>query len=163
MDTIGSPRKFNFCLAENQRKVREPFHVDQGFARETNAITVFPTLGERDVSFNGQLSPEHLLRQISIHIDGGHNGDGYLETRGDSATPEKGRLSCCCRLFTREFLADGGFLGRRRPRNFYHTVTRPAKQHLEVGLQTQGQGQATMAVDCRTARGRCRKDIPPRA
>jgi len=132
MDTIGSPRKFNFCMAENSNESPwDPFHVDQGYPLVTNAITVFPTLGERDVSFNGQLSAEHLLRQISLHIDGGHNGDGFLDTRGDFAQPEKGRLLLLPPIHA-QTLADGGFSKKAAKEFLYHTVTRSARQHLEV-------------------------------
>ena len=132
MDTIGSPRKFNYFMAENEKESPwEPFHVDQGYSRETSAITVFPTLGERDVSFNGHVSAEHLLRQISLYIDAGHNGDGFLETRGDLAHAEKGRLLLLPPIHA-QALADGGFSKKAIKDFLYHTVTRTARQHLEV-------------------------------
>lgn len=131
MDTIGSPRKFSFCLAENEKESPwEPFHVEQGYPREASTITVFSTLGDRDVAFQGHLSAEHLLRQISLFIDGG-NSERFLGLRGELAQSEKGRLLLLPPIHA-QALADGGF-SKKAIRDFlYHTVTQSARQLLQV-------------------------------
>lgn len=136
MDSIGSPRKFNFCLAENEKESPwEPFHVEQGFPRETSTITVFSTLGDRDVAFQGHLSAEHLLRVISVFIDGGNAGR-FLELRGDLARTESGLLLLLPPLHA-QALADGGF-SKKAIRDFlYHTVTQSARQLLQSARKLQ--------------------------
>ncbi len=42
MDTIGSPNKYSFCMAENEdANPWEPFHVERGFGRDQSTVTVF--------------------------------------------------------------------------------------------------------------------------
>ena len=136
MDTIGSPRKFNFCMAENEKESPwEPFHVEQGYSREASTITLFATLGDRDIAFQGHLSAEHLLRVISGFIDAG-SCDRFLELRGDLARTESGRLLVLPPLHARA-LADGGF-SKKAIRDFlYHTVTQPARQLLQSARKLQ--------------------------
>lgn len=130
IDTIGTSRKFNFCLAENEKESPwEPFHVEQGYPREASTITAFSTLGERDVACQGHLSAEHLLRVIALFMDGG-NADRFLELRGDLAQSEKGRLLLLPPLHA-QALADGGFSKKAIGEFLYHTVTRSARQLLE--------------------------------
>jgi len=136
MDTIGSPRKFSFCLAENEKESPwEPFQVEHGYSKEASTITIFSTLGERDVAFQGHLSVEHLLRQISTFIDAG-NSERFLGFRGESAESEKGRLLLLPPIHA-QALADGGFSKKAVKEFLYHTVTQPAKQLLQVARKMQ--------------------------
>jgi hypothetical protein len=63
MDTIGAPRKFSFCIAENEDESPfEPFHVDRGFGREESTVTVFSVESESECSDMGNYDAESLLR-----------------------------------------------------------------------------------------------------
>ncbi len=133
MDTIGSPRKFNFCLAENEKESPwDPFHVEQGYPREASTISVFATLGDRNVAFQGHLSAEHLLRQIAIHVDGANaSSQGYfLDLRGDLKRSEGGRLLLLPPIYA-QALTDGGF-SKKATRDFlFQVVTQSARRLLE--------------------------------
>ncbi len=77
MDTIGTPRKFSLCVAENEdASPWEPFHVERGFAREASTVTIFPTSGEKDVGDQGNTTGDGLLRTIAYSCVWG--GSGYI-------------------------------------------------------------------------------------
>jgi hypothetical protein len=74
MDTIGSVRKNVIVIAENDDgNPWAPFHVGAGFGADENVISVFMTLGEQDVGFQGHLDPRQLARSISS-FDGVQGG-----------------------------------------------------------------------------------------
>jgi hypothetical protein len=75
MDTIGSVRKNVVVVSENvDESPWTPFHVDAGHRAEENTITLFVTLGETDVGFQGHLDPHQLARSISAFdsVQGGY-------------------------------------------------------------------------------------------
>lgn len=129
MKTIGTPRLFNFCLAENERESPwEPFHVEQGYPREASTITVFSTAGERNMSTEGCLSPEHLIRQLALYIDCGSSEGGYLAQHEEPN--ESGRLLLLSPENAR-VLADGGFSKKVVKDVLHHVATQSARRLLE--------------------------------
>jgi hypothetical protein len=75
MDTIGSVRKNVIVISENvEESPWTPFHVDAGHGADENTVTLFITLGETDVGFQGHLDPHQLARSISSFdvVQGGY-------------------------------------------------------------------------------------------
>ena len=61
MDTIGTPSKFSFCVAENEEKTPwEPWRVQQGFGRAESTVTVNVPYGMTEF-FDFQNSDPELL------------------------------------------------------------------------------------------------------
>ncbi|MBI2910283.1 MAG: hypothetical protein HYX92_21785 [Chloroflexi bacterium] len=62
MDTIGSPNKYSMCVGENEeRNPWEPLHVQRGFPREADTVTVFPGTSLSDVADVVSCTAEDLL------------------------------------------------------------------------------------------------------
>lgn len=62
LDTIGAPRKFSFCLAENEADSPfPPYHVDRGFRPDESTVTLFSVGSEIDVDDLANSTPEGLL------------------------------------------------------------------------------------------------------
>lgn len=75
MDTIGSVRKNVIVISENlEESPWPPLHVDAGHGADENTVTLFITLGEADVGFQGHLDPDQLARSISSFdsVQGGY-------------------------------------------------------------------------------------------
>src|SRR5690606_1979463 len=54
LDTIGTPRKFKLCLAENMEESPwESYHVSQGFRPDDSTVTVLHTTGEWHYDIHG--------------------------------------------------------------------------------------------------------------
>jgi hypothetical protein len=61
MDTIGTPHKFSFCVAENEERTPwEPWRVQQGFGRHESTVTVNVPYGMTEF-FDFQNSDPELL------------------------------------------------------------------------------------------------------
>jgi hypothetical protein len=61
MDTIGTPSKFSFCVAENEEKTPwDPWRVQQGFGRDESTVTVNVPYGMTEF-FDFQNSDPELL------------------------------------------------------------------------------------------------------
>jgi len=61
MDTIGTPSKFSFCVAENEEKTPwDPWRVQQGFGRQESTVTVNVPYGMTEF-FDFQNSDPELL------------------------------------------------------------------------------------------------------
>jgi hypothetical protein len=81
MDTIGTTRKFVHCLAENEAMSPwAPYHVDKGFKRDENAISIFVTDGELDVQDQGNTTAEGLLKTIAYGCTFGTRSLGERHT-----------------------------------------------------------------------------------
>ncbi|MBI2910077.1 MAG: hypothetical protein HYX92_20745 [Chloroflexi bacterium] len=66
MDTIGSPNKFSMCLAENEEQSPwAPYHVEQGFSKETSTVTVFASESFIEVTNLRSYTPEHVLETFA--------------------------------------------------------------------------------------------------
>ncbi len=86
MDTIGSARKFGMCVAENEEESPwDPFHVEKGFDRDANTVTIFPTRDEIDVNDLDSWTPEGVLNSLAFFsaIPGGE----YLEKTHSGEDP----------------------------------------------------------------------------
>ena len=60
----GHPGKFSFCIGENEGETHwNPLHVERGFSREQSAVTVFASLGPRQVRMNP--GPERILAGVA--------------------------------------------------------------------------------------------------
>ncbi|HEX4945866.1 MAG TPA: TlpA disulfide reductase family protein, partial [Blastocatellia bacterium] len=66
MSTLGNAGKFSQVIAENEEENPwEPFHVEQGFAREQSALTLFAAEPPRGVSEHMARKGSSVLRAIS--------------------------------------------------------------------------------------------------
>jgi hypothetical protein len=75
MDTIGSVRKNVIVVSENvDESPWTPFHVDAGYGADESTVSLFVTLGETDVGFQGHLDARQLARSISSFdsVQGGY-------------------------------------------------------------------------------------------
>jgi len=90
MDTIGTPRKFSLCVAENEEDTPwEPWHVEQGFRPEQSTVTIFGTAGDQDIGDQGNTTGDGLLRTIAYASI--YGGSGYLASlHGERSTSEGG-------------------------------------------------------------------------
>jgi hypothetical protein len=68
MSTLGHPGEFANCLAENEEKNPwEPLHVELGYAREANVVTVVAAEGIQSILGSGWDS-EGFLSLVSDHL-----------------------------------------------------------------------------------------------
>jgi hypothetical protein len=108
MDTIGSVRKNVVVISENvDESPWTPFHVDAGHAADESTVTLFITLGEADVGFQGHLDAHQLARSISSFdsVQGGYFSGLF---GGENArTSPSGRLLLISPPHA-QALADGG-------------------------------------------------------
>jgi peroxiredoxin len=66
MSTLGNPGKFSYCIAENEEENPwQPLHVEAGFARDHNAISLFAAEPPRGVSEHNARRGETVLKAIS--------------------------------------------------------------------------------------------------
>lgn len=64
--TLGSPAKYTFCFAENERENPwEPFHVERGFSQTVSTVTVIGAEGPHNVNDHGGKSAEEVLITIA--------------------------------------------------------------------------------------------------
>jgi hypothetical protein len=62
LDTIGAPRKFSYCLAENEAESPfPPYHVDRGFRPDESTVSLWAIGSEADVDDLANFEPEGLL------------------------------------------------------------------------------------------------------
>ena len=63
LDTIGTPRKYSMCLAENEAaNPWEPLHVERGLRADESAVTVFSVESEIECADMANFTPEGVLR-----------------------------------------------------------------------------------------------------
>lgn len=69
MSALGNPGKFSYCIAENEEENPwHPLHVDQGFAREQSAITLFAAEAPHGVSEHNARTARGVLKAISYAL-----------------------------------------------------------------------------------------------
>jgi hypothetical protein len=76
MATAGTPAKFTFCVAENEKASPwEPLHVELGYRREASTVTVVAAEGPHNVNDHESLTPEGILTMIAgtMAITGSNN------------------------------------------------------------------------------------------
>lgn len=67
MDTIGSPTKFSMCAGENEgANPWEPFHVEHGFTRDRNTVTVFEVRNVKETGDMYNTTPEGVLDTVAF-------------------------------------------------------------------------------------------------
>ncbi len=60
--SLGHPGKYTYCIAENEAESPwPPLHVDRGFKREQNAVTIMAALGVHQYSNGLSSTPEGIL------------------------------------------------------------------------------------------------------
>ncbi len=60
--SLGHPGKYSFCIAENEAQSPwPPLHVDRGFRREQNAVTIMAALGVHQYSNGLSNTPQGIL------------------------------------------------------------------------------------------------------
>ncbi|MDO8595760.1 MAG: hypothetical protein Q7R45_03965 [Sulfuricaulis sp.] len=67
--SLGHPGKYTFCIAENEAESPwPPLHVDRGFKREQNAVTIMAALGVHQFSNNLSSTPEGVLTTLCAQM-----------------------------------------------------------------------------------------------
>jgi hypothetical protein len=62
MDTLGSPAKYSFCLAENvDDSPWQPFHVDRGFKPDDSVVTMLSSYALSEVEDSTSTTPESVM------------------------------------------------------------------------------------------------------
>ncbi len=128
MDTIGTTRKFPQLLAENDEDSPwEPFHVEQGYAKDASTLTVFSTSWEVDVGDQGNNTGEGLLRTIAYECTtGGGSYIGNLYGEQDDK-PREGVLVLAAPAHAQPIARDG--FTKRAAKAFIHAhAKKPARE-----------------------------------
>jgi hypothetical protein len=72
--TLGNPGKYTYCFAEDEAgSAWEPLSADFGFARGTNAVTVFSADGVQSVIDQTSRTPESLARTYAASLKAVHH------------------------------------------------------------------------------------------
>ncbi len=135
MDTIGTPRKFSLCVAENEEHTPwEPWHVEQGFDPEQSTVTIFPTGGEHDHGNQGVDTPDGLLRSIASGIGRGGGYIADLQGEHDRTAPGEirsggGTLILIAPAHAQP-IAQGGFSKAAAKEFIHHHVNVPASKPM---------------------------------
>ncbi len=129
MDTIGTPRKFSLCVAENEEDSPwEPWHVEYGFAPEQSTVTILPTSGEHDHGNQGVDTADGLLRSIAHSCRGGGSYIANLHGEYDES-PGGATLIFIAPAHARP-IAQGGY-GKHAAKEFlHHHVKFPASKMI---------------------------------
>lgn len=65
MATMGQPGKYTACIAENENENPwEPLHVERGFERNANTVTVVAAEAPRNINDHGSISSEELIKSV---------------------------------------------------------------------------------------------------
>ena len=125
MDTIGTPRKFSFCVAENEEDSPwDPFHVENGYAPEQSVVSVFPSGGEHDHGNQGVDTPDGLLRSIAASCPSGSSYIANLHGEFDES-PGGATLVFVAPAHARP-IAAGGFTKHAAKEYLHNHVKSPA-------------------------------------
>ncbi|MBM7659691.1 hypothetical protein JOC85_000458 [Bacillus mesophilus] len=62
--TLGTPAKYSFCFAEKETDWT-PLHVQRGFTKEDNTVTVFACEGPNQIQNHGALKGENILKTMA--------------------------------------------------------------------------------------------------
>jgi hypothetical protein len=70
--TLGQPAKYTFCIAENEEENPwEPLHVERGFARETDTVSVLGCTGVNSAVDMASQTARGLLKTFALTMIGG--------------------------------------------------------------------------------------------
>ena len=129
LDSIGSPRKFNLCLAENEADSPwEPYHVSQGYRPDDDAVTIFHTTGEWDIPVPGFIDPYQLLKALACKTPFQDAVSHLVEALGHMTGYEDGRL-LLINPEQAKAIAEGGFTKNQAER-VIHQHIRPRVSDL---------------------------------
>ncbi|HYG26989.1 MAG TPA: hypothetical protein VD906_08780 [Caulobacteraceae bacterium] len=93
LDSIGTPRKFNLCMAENQADSPwEPYHVTQGFRPDDDTVTIFHTTGDWDIPISGFVDGYQLLKAFGAKMPWADQVSYMVAALGHLTGKEDGRL-----------------------------------------------------------------------
>jgi hypothetical protein len=108
LDTIGTPAKYSFCVAENEDENPwgEPFHVERGFKKEDSVVTVFGVGGMSHYSaYTGEV--DKILLGLASKSTGGFGAGGLGIPSRTESDGGGSQLMMLCPDHARS-LADGG-------------------------------------------------------
>jgi hypothetical protein len=67
MATHGEPSKYSSCIPENEEENPwEPFHVEHGFARDVNTVTVLSAEAGQNVNNHESVTAEGMLKSLAL-------------------------------------------------------------------------------------------------
>jgi hypothetical protein len=70
--TLGQPAKYSFCIAENEEENPwEPLHVERGWSRETDIVSVFGCTGVNSAVDMASQTAKGLLKTFALTMIGG--------------------------------------------------------------------------------------------
>jgi hypothetical protein len=70
--TLGQPAKYTFCIGENEEENPwEPLHVERGFSRETDTVSVLGCTGVNSAVDMASQTAEGLLKTFALTMMGG--------------------------------------------------------------------------------------------
>jgi hypothetical protein len=70
--TLGQPAKYTFCIAENEEENPwEPLHVERGWSRETDVVSVFGCTGVNSAVDMASQTAKGLLKTFALTMIGG--------------------------------------------------------------------------------------------
>lgn len=85
LDSVGTARKFGMVIAENEAaNPWDPFHVTNGFDRDDDVVTVFFTVGDWDVGFQGHVDADQLARALAVQVNLGTNNGHMTDFMGQA-------------------------------------------------------------------------------
>jgi len=94
LDSTGSPRKFNLCLAENEAESPwEPYHVTRGYRPDDDVVTIFHTTGDWDMPVGGgYVDGYQLVRGMASKMPWAPQASHFAEVLGHSTGAEDQKL-----------------------------------------------------------------------
>ncbi len=70
--TLGQPAKYTFCIAENEEQNPwEPLHVERGFSRDTDAVSVTGCSGIHSIIDEASKSAKGIIMSMALSLAGG--------------------------------------------------------------------------------------------
>ena len=70
--TLGQPAKYSFCIAENEEENPwEPFHVECGLSRDTDAVSVTGCSGVHSIIDEASKTAQGLIMTMALSLMGG--------------------------------------------------------------------------------------------
>src|SRR6185369_3314302 len=85
--SFGSPLRYSYICGENEEENPwTPFHVDQGFRREDNTVTVFRAANFCNISGGEGIGSDEILRHIASNMPPASGGGGVLLLLGVNHT-----------------------------------------------------------------------------
>ncbi|MBI2910333.1 MAG: hypothetical protein HYX92_22035 [Chloroflexi bacterium] len=146
--TLGMPSKYTYCIGENEEESPwEPLHVEKGYAKEDNVVTVFPADGPHDILDPSSVSASSLLVTLAHGMGALDSPNGLLFAESILAfCPEHAHI-VARDGYTKEMVREFLFNNSGFPLSWYGPELRPWRmQHLEdAGFHISGNERTPMA------------------